>query len=360
MFQRFKIISHCIPLASLLLVGFFFSACASPEEDSEESSIVRISWPTSDRADEIDSAVPPFELFNQTFLGSGRFNGVFWLDFAGADVTAQESFIVANAGLPEASIPPFEPADIRSTSDRQELIDSIVDDLLPLFPDVDIRLTTRKPLTRPYSRVHIGGENFTGRPGVLGVAPLDLGNRSGSDILFVYPAELRGRNPEAAQHLLVNVIAHEIAHALGARHIRNDFAIMNPIARLTADSFDRSGVVVDSPNEVEHSLDVLVNSVGSRTQIRQQGEIPNIVNLAAFATDGVIQYTVIARDNIAANPHLNLADYRYQWSFEGQRTEGSSVLMTFDDREDHLLELTVIDDDSGTSKTFQFSVGRRK
>lgn len=335
-------------------------ACRSPEAAEERAQgPIRISWPSSDREGLADAEIAPFELRERSFIGSGRFNSVFWLDFDGATVTARDSFIVNNAGRSQVVIPPFSPSDIFSNEDRDELIDDITRRLIPLFPDVDIRLTTSRPSSGVFSRVHIGGQNFTGRPGVLGIAPLDLGNRIANDVLFVYSKELRNLgSPQAIKTQLVHVIAHEIAHAMGARHIDNDFAIMRPSVGLRADSFDQAGPVVDSPREIEHSLQVLLNSAGSRSAALAEQGIPTIVDLAAFSTGDVIQYTVISQRNMDQNPGLKLNDFNYEWEIEGQRSEGTSILMRFNDREDHLLELTV-SDSSGDSRTFQFLVGRR-
>jgi hypothetical protein len=68
---------------------------------------------------------------------------------------------------------------------------------------------------------------------------------------------------------------------------------------------------------------------------------------------------VITRNNFVANPGINLNGFRYFWTFEGKQTEGTSVLMTFQDKDDHLLTLTVMDDE-GEQASFSFSVGRRR
>jgi hypothetical protein len=345
-----------------LLIGFFIlPACGTPkDEKNTNQGPVRVSWPERDQQGLADADLLPFEMNEKSFIGSGRFNSVFWLDFEGTTVSARDSFIVANAGLNQVVIPPFMPADIGSNENRENLKLSIVQSLVPLFPDVDIRLTTTRPLAAVHNRVHIGGSNFTGRSRVVGIAPLDLGNRSGDDILFIFSRDLREPGDVAASRTkLVHVIAHEIAHSLGARHIENNRALMKTSVALDADSFNQSGPVVNAPQEVENSLQVLLNTAGSRSAFFAEKALPNIVDLGAFAKGGVIQYTVITQNNFVANPGLNLNGFRYFWSFEGQRTEGTSVLMTFDDKDDHLLELTVQDDD-GNSRQFQFSVGRRR
>lgn len=351
---------------ALLGLGLFalvlgLEACgANKEEDSQVKGPIHISWPAADRVGVDDGAVPPFELHEQSFVGSGRFNSVFWLDFEGDTVSANESFIVQNAGLSQVTIPPFQPSDIRSTEDRQALILQIVQNLVPLFPDVDIKLTLEKPQFETFSHVHIGGRNFTGKARVLGIAPLDLGNRSGSDVIFAYSQELRDLGDSATLLTeLTHVIAHEMAHALGARHLNSDAALMKPSVSLVADTFNVSAPVVDAPKETENSLQVLLNSAGSRTANFTNRPLPEIVDLAAFSTAGVIQYTVLSSKNFSQNPGLNLADYRYSWTFEGKSAEGSSVLLTFPDHADHTLNLTVTDD-RNQSRKFQFIVGHRQ
>ncbi|WP_141731952.1 matrixin family metalloprotease [Oligoflexus tunisiensis] len=340
---------------------FILPACGTPKEEKDTNQgPVRISWPDRDQQGLADADLQPFEMNEKSFIGSGRFNSVFWLDFEGATVSSRESFIVANAGLNQVVIPPFMPADIGSNENRESLKLSLVQSLIPLFPDVDIRLTTTQPVAAVYNRVHIGGSNFTGRPRVVGIAPLDLGNRAGDDILFIYSRDLREPGDAAASRTkLVHVIAHEIAHSLGARHIDNNRALMKTSVALEADSFNQTGPVVNAPQEIENSLQVLLNTAGSRSAQFAEKALPSIVDLGAIAKGGVIQYTVITRNNFVANPGINLNGFHYFWNFEGQRTEGTSVLMTFDDKDDHLLELTV-QDDEGQSRTFNFSVGRRR
>ncbi len=345
-------------LVSLCLI---FSACGTPKEEAAvDQGPVRISWPTEDLQGLLDAELQPFEMNEKSFVGSGRFNSIFWLDFEGATVRADESFIVRNAGLNQVVIPPFTSADIGSKEDRESLKLALVQNLVPLFPDVDIKLTTTKPIADVYNRVHIGGSNFTGRQRVVGIAPLDIGNRTGNDIIFIYSKDLKDQGSvEAIKTKLVHVIAHEIAHSLGARHIDNGRALMKTSVALDADSFNQAGPVVDSPKESENSLQVLLNSAGSQSAQFAENALPNIVDLAAISKGGVIQYTVISRNNFVANPGINLNGFRYIWKFEGQETEGTSVLMTFNDKDDHLLELIVADKE-GRGRRFEFSVGRRR
>jgi hypothetical protein len=116
---------------------------------------------------------------------------------------------------------------------------------------------------------------------------------------------------------------------------------------------------VDEPRDTENSLQVLLNSAGSRSAQFAEKSLPQIVNLGAISKGGVIQYTVITRANFVANPGINLNGFRYIWKFDGQETEGTSVLMTFPDKNDHLLELIVADEE-GRGRRFEFSVGRRR
>jgi predicted Zn-dependent protease with MMP-like domain len=340
---------------------FLLAACGTPKDESAmDAGPVRISWPAEDMQGFSDAELQPFEMNEKSFIGSGRFNSIFWLDFEGATVRASDSFIVRNAGLSQVVIPPFAAADIGSKEDRESLKLSLVQKLVPLFPDIDIRLTTSKPIADIYNRVHIGGSNFTGRPRVVGVAPLDIGNRTGNDVIFIYSRDLKDQgNVETIKTKLVHVIAHEIAHSLGARHIDNTRALMRTSVAVDADSFNQSGPVVDEPRDTENSLQVLLNSAGSRSAQFAEKSLPQIVNLGAISKGGVIQYTVITRANFVANPGINLNGFRYIWKFDGQETEGTSVLMTFPDKNDHLLELIVADEE-GRGRRFEFSVGRRR
>lgn len=348
-----------------LLLGFWQAACGSSSkdnpglngDDARPSGPVRIPWPSTDRVGLRDSEVPPFSINEQGFVGSGRFNSHFWLDFDGATVTQQDSFIVKNAGLSEVTIPPFESSDIASDADREALKLLIRDELLKLFPDVDITLTLQRPGDNTFSRVHIGGENFTKNQGILGIAPLDLGNRNPDDVLYVYSRVLNdSRDSEKARIELIHAIAHEIAHSLGARHIDNDKAIMRTAVSVQANSFDTVGPVVDQPAETENTLAVLLNSAGSLSALTKDRGLPEIVTLDAFSTGGLIQYTVISKKNFLQNPGKSLAKYNYFWEFDGKTVEGTSVLLSFTDRDPHPLKLTV-SDETGATRSFDFIVG---
>ncbi len=351
-------------LLALIALGLQAQGCSSKDKVQTKGKIatgpIPISWPSSDREELRDTEVPPFAINAQGFAGSGRFNSVFWIDFEGADVTGEESFIVKNAGLDTVAIPPFFPSDIGSNDNRESLKLAIIQALVPLFPDVDIKLTLTRPTEKLFSHVLIGGDNFTKKPGILGISPLDLGNRNGNDILFIYPLVLKNiGNSNSARVDLTHAIAHEIAHSLGARHIENDQALMRTAVAVDANSFNLTGPVVDNPGETENSLAVLLNSAGSRSKLLNDRSLPEIVTLDAFATDNVIQYTVIANKNILQNPAKSLAAFAYKWAFEGKTTEGSSVLIKIDDKAEHLLKLTV-GDGQGATHDYEFSVGHRR
>ncbi len=355
-------------LCSILTIGLQASTCSSrPDDkvtpngsDAAQKGPLRIPWPQTDRIALRDTELPPFVLNDQGFAGSGRFNGIFWLDFEGATVKGEDSFIVKKAGLDQTVIPEFASADIGSNEDRQALKVTIVQDLVALFPDVDIKFSLSRPVESMFSHVHIGGDNFTGKPGVLGIAPLDLGNRVGNDILFIYSKVLKdAKDPEAARIELTHAIAHEIAHSLGARHIDNDLSIMRTAVSVEAKSFDQSGPVVEEPNDTENSLTVLLNSAGSKSALLKDGSLPEIVTLDAFTTSGIIQYTVISQKNILQNPAKSLMTYTYKWEYEGKTAEGTSVLLSFNDADDHALKLTV-SDSKNASRQFDFIVGHNK
>ena len=334
-------------------------ACQAPKtQESQVASPVRIAWPKADRQAIRDTELPPFELASGKIQGSGKFSSLFWLDFEGSEVSASESFIVKKTGRSTVPIPTFLPGDIGSTRDAGELKEEIGKSLVTFFPGVAITFTQKRPETGIFSRVHIGGDNFTGQAGVLGISPLDLGNRSGNDILFIFPKVLGvGGDPEAKTVQLIHAIAHEIAHSLGARHIENQRSLMRTSVGLEADSFNLSGPVVGTPSEIENSLDILLHSVGSQNASQGSQSLPEIVDLDAFSTGDVIQYTVISQKNILQNPDQSLADSTYVWDVDGVRTNGTSVLMRFDDHHDHSLDLTV-SNKTGSSRLFPFIVGR--
>ena len=94
----------------MLVHSSVFLARRSRNSDSSVSN--RIGWPGDDIAEGTDSALVPER--DSPFQDKGVWNSRFWLNFDGAVVSAQESFIVANAGVSESEIPAFKPSGINA------------------------------------------------------------------------------------------------------------------------------------------------------------------------------------------------------------------------------------------------------
>jgi len=349
-------------LVTLLL---YFMVFALPLACSKSVSSVksqRLAWPDKDAEGEDDGMWRTMDDWDGTIAGSGTWRNRMWMLFDGGTVSASDSFIVKESGLKSTIIPAFQPADLGSAvagDDRQALIDSLLSELKKAYAGVLIDLSIEKPKA-PFSILYIGGSNFTKSGNVLGVAPLDLGNFDGEDILFAFPQSFLASRGRTNIALLVHVIAHEIAHSFGARHIENKEALMNPIVLEKADEFSTGPLFKDSGSQDTPTL--LRMNVGSAKETKQFNtqEPPEIVELGIISQDNIAQLSIFSLENFAQNPQHNLTDFVYKWDFDGFFAEGPTVRLRFKDNELHTVKVTATNPASGKTAAFQFTVGMVK
>lgn len=258
--------------------------------------------------------------------GSGTWRNVFVLNFEGAEITSEQSFIVRRAGLESVSIPKFDPADIGMAEDaRADIINRITDIIAEVYKGYEISFTTSKPASGGFSVMHIGGQDFRPNKQVLGVAPLDIDNFSARDVGFAFSKNIDPEYGEQAVTVLAAVIAHEIAHCLGARHISHQLALMNPA--VGPDNLQLLSAPVVGGSGLEDTAELVRRNIG----LARHGSdaalatAPRLVNLGFFAQQNVRQYTVYTPANVAANPAKNLGLYRYRWQVGAREMEGSNI-----------------------------------
>ena len=284
--------------------------------------------------------------------GSGTWRNVFFLNFEGATVTADQSFIVRRAGLQNISIPKFSLADLGFVEGRRdEIISRITDIVAEVFAGYEISFTTTKPERGGFSAIHVGGNDFQPGRQVLGLAPLDIDNFSSRDTGFAFSKNISPRDPERAITVLSAVIAHEIAHCLGARHIAHQFALMNPT--VGSDNLQLVNAPLVGGAGLEDTAELIRRNIG----LAEHGNdtalavAPDLVRLSYFAQKNVRQYTVYTPANIAVNPDKNLGLYRYRWQIGDREIEGSNIRIP----ESQLTDaISISIDDSTGTKTFLF------
>lgn len=283
--------------------------------------------------------------------GSGSWTNRFWLNFEGATVTADDSFIVKEQGAASLVVPPFKVESLGETgAERPEAIKDISDRAAALFNGYEISFTTTKPSSGGFSVIHVGGTDFRSK-GALGVAPHDIDNFAGKDIGFAFPEGLTASRGKVNRAILANVIAHEIAHALGASHISNKVALMNPTVDIDNNLLGTNGPIVPGPG-TENTADLLRQNIGlakhNDTKI-----LPKIVRLS-FSTQGnVRQYTLYNKENVETNPDRNLGLYKYSWQTGDVKVEGSNARIPIEKLKDNIV-LTV--SNTTETKTFTFAV----
>ena len=346
-------------LHRFLYLAIFAVAASCESSSTSNLAANRIGWPDRDIQPSEDNALVPER--DSPFQDKGVWNSRFWLNFDGAVVNASDSFIIANANVASATIPAFAPSDIDSQDNRAELIAKVKELVAAVFTGVSVELVVDKPEAGTYSTVHIGGSNLTGRPNVLGVAPLDIMNLNSDDILYVFSSDISGATPGKAKLNLVHTIAHEIAHSLGARHIDNEQAIMSPSVSQTANTLNVEGIVVGD-SVLEHSLELLQQNAGSLAdKTADTLVLPELIDLEIQAVGATAFYSIFSQQNLLANAGLPLASYNYVWQVDNFEGTGTAVRLRYRDEEERRLRLTVTSPaDPSLSREFEFTIGKIK
>jgi hypothetical protein len=137
------------------------------------------------------------------------------------DAPKNQSSIGGAAPFPAFSWPSL----VDGSNTRTELARLVARRVHEIFLPYNVLVTTARPAAGPYTMVIIGGGpadlGFDTRVG--GLAYLDCGNVQPSNVVFAFPAALRG-----SLHGLVVTIAQEAAHAFGLEHTTNPRDIMHP------------------------------------------------------------------------------------------------------------------------------------
>jgi hypothetical protein len=174
------------------------------------------------------------------------------------DASNNRSSTGAAAPYPEFSWPGINTGLVT----RAELVRRVVRRVHDIFLPYNVLITTTRPAAGPYVMVMIGGHprDIGVSLTVAGLAFMDCRNEVASDLVFAFPAMLRG-----SEHGLVVTIAQEAAHAFGLEHTSNRADIMYPtVAPEQASFVDGEEPVLDGicGNSTQNSHTRLLSIVG--------------------------------------------------------------------------------------------------
>lgn len=137
------------------------------------------------------------------------------------DATRNQSSLGAATPYPAFTWPGL--AD--GTISRRELVRTITRRVHEAFLPYNVVLTLSRPAAGQYTMVLIGGSPtlFGFDAKVAGLAPMDCGNQTASNVVFTFPPALRGN-----VHGLFATVAQEAAHAYGLEHTTDPTDLMFP------------------------------------------------------------------------------------------------------------------------------------
>lgn len=331
-----------------ILFGVAFCTSAS------DTTAVR--WPSRDMISDGDGA---WYGMGTGYNGSGTWKSRFWINFEGATVTNSESFIVRDAGRSSLSIPAFNPGDLGArfnSSNRAQMIQEITDWVRADFIDLQIEITLTRPTSGEYHTIHVGGANFTSKARVVGISPLDIANFRPNDRLFAFPVEFQSSDRDANPKLLANVISHEMGHAMGARHIQNESAILNPYVLLGTDQLNAEGQLVGTDGR-ENSYLLLTRTLGLKTVAAKASlESPTLNTLSIYSEGNMAMLSVFHTENTG-----DLSEFKFVWYIGSQILEGPSIAAYFANPagQPEAVRVVVINPKTGESFSKDFIVGGR-
>jgi len=170
--------------------------------------------------------------YTSTALTSSATN-ILYLNFQADIVTPRSSDGWLYSYNPIA--PGFDLAKYDWGGQENDAIEHIVNFVAEDYAPYNIAVTTQQPTSGHYTTIFVGGDNdwYDANSHVIGIASYDPGNRRDSNYGFAFTDELsiyanRSETIQDFSEYIANLVTHEAAHALGANHLNDITALMNP------------------------------------------------------------------------------------------------------------------------------------
>ena len=232
-------------LMSLLVFTPLLSTSLSCHNNlSKQEQVLEIE--NANKADE-HPRLPPAQHFEDDFvtIDSLTFNTsqtqstarsqLVWLATEGL-VVEKGNFAFDNAQQNTSSIPTIERSVIpafrkasfaTSAIPASALVRELISRLNQYFAPYAIEFVSERPTSGDYTTVALGGmpDNIgKSQQNLLGIAPLDIGNRNANDIVFVFSENVATKRYDLQG--LALTITHELAHSFGLAHSDDPKGIM--------------------------------------------------------------------------------------------------------------------------------------